>query len=207
MTRLTNAMKEQIVLNALKQAGINDENQAIRVCRAELAEAIRVECMGGSERVTELEKTIKKIKKLQENLNCVFKNSFYVSKREGMTYCNLGGAQVHLYFNGGDNNYDGDSVCKTPIPSDVTLTADHPLTVRFHNIETTARVLKDKTDVISAQVRGSLSSFTTIKKLLAAWPEVKELLPETVVESKPQLPAVLVKDLNKLIGLPSECES
>lgn len=63
MTRLTKAIKQQIVSNALKQAGVGGDKEALRLRRVEHAEAVRVECLGGVDAVDEIEKTVKKIKK------------------------------------------------------------------------------------------------------------------------------------------------
>lgn len=57
---------------------------------------------------------------------------------------------------------------------------------------------------VRTAVRAAVNKPTTIKALLAAWPEAKELLPEQLAEAKTQLPAVQVADLNALVGLPSE---
>lgn len=57
---------------------------------------------------------------------------------------------------------------------------------------------------MAAQVKATLNQFTTVKKLLEAWPEAKDLIPDDVDEVKPKLPVVQVQDLNCLIGLPEE---
>ena len=66
------------------------------------------------------------------------------------------------------------------------------------------KALDEERATLSAQVRGALSKFTTVKRLLDAWPEAKELLPDRLPEAKPALPAIRTEDLNALIGLPSE---
>ena len=206
MTRLTKSIKEKIVKNALNQAGINDEKLILRKRRAELAESVRVAGLGGSEAISEIEKNIKKIEKIQGGscLKGVRRSEFGVMEDYDMGGVNFAGSQVILYFNGGFNYHDGDNVYKKILPksSKLAFTADHPLTIEFLDIERATNELQGRSNMISSQVAGSLLPFTTIKKLLKAWPEVKELLPESVEESKPQLPMVLVKDLNKLIGLP-----
>jgi hypothetical protein len=56
---------------------------------------------------------------------------------------------------------------------------------------------------LEGKVFASISGITTVKKLLDSWPEVKELLPEELLQSKPKLPALKTEQLNELIGLPT----
>lgn len=153
-----------------------------------------------------LMKLKKQLRKLKNNdlFSKISRSSFYISRHFEMYNCNLGGARVHLQFNGLTSRDDRtiDRVVKDHTPSYPTLPGDHPLVEEFHSIEKTTRKLKERRENISAQVEGSLSSFTTIKKLLDAWPESKELLPKEVTRHVVNLPAVKVKDLNALIGLP-----
>jgi len=207
MTRLTVAIKEQIVNNALKQAGIFDEKKSLRSRRVYMAEGVRVYGLGGVDALVKLEKNIKHIKSLQAG-DC-FKNiskSCFGTHGDFEIYnCKIGGANVCIQYNGneGRNDYGHvDRLIKNPTPYNVNIPADHPLAVEFNAIQKVSIELKDRSNTIKSQVKGSLSQYTTIKKLIEAWPEVKELLPKTVDESKPKLPVVLVKDLNKLIGLP-----
>lgn len=200
MTRLTNHIKQQIVDNALEQAGVNRDRDSITERRAKLAEDVRTDSLGGSDRVLEIEKIEKKIHKLDALLKGICRYSFSLTKGTSMRYCNIGGAQVHLYFNGGRIG-EGDSVKKIR-PSEVVYKAGHRFVNEFHSIENDSKKLNERIEELSLQVRASVNQFTTVKKLLTAWPEAKELLPKKIEESKPQLPAILVKDLNKLIGLP-----
>lgn len=68
------------------------------------------------------------------------------------------------------------------------------------NVE--ADINKRESD-LAHQVRAVVGSCTTVKKLLEIWPESKELIPTTLEEARPQLPAIQVAELNKLVGLPS----
>lgn len=55
-------------------------------------------------------------------------------------------------------------------------------------------------------VYASISSITTVKKLLEQWEEAIELLPSELKQPKAQLPALQTHKLNKLIGLPTKKE-
>ena len=71
-----------------------------------------------------------------------------------------------------------------------------------HKIEGDYKTVCGKKEGIAAQVMATLNQFTTVKKLLEAWPESKDLIPDNVDEVKSLLPVVQVQDLNCLIGLP-----
>lgn len=50
----------------------------------------------------------------------------------------------------------------------------------------------------------AVSKFTTIDKLLEAWPEIEPFTKGVAAKAKPQLPAVPIMKLNELLGLPAE---
>lgn len=58
---------------------------------------------------------------------------------------------------------------------------------------------------VRREVDAVMRANSTVKKLLAVWPEVKELLPEAYLDPKPKvhLPAFNPAKLNNTIGLPS----
>lgn len=201
MTRLTISLKEKIVDAAIEQSGINKLRSEVISKRASLAENMRIDKIGGKDEEASLIRLAKKIIKQQTAFENIRGSNFGFHSSTALVYCNLGGSRVHLYFNGQVKG-SGKSVHKKIIPDDIVYTADHKFTVEFHSIEKLSKMAESKASEVSAQVRSSLDSFTTVKKLLEAWPEAKELLPKKVEESKPLLPAVQVKDLNKLIGLP-----
>lgn len=66
--------------------------------------------------------------------------------------------------------------------------------------------IEKKLKELEETVLASLSSITTLKKLLEQWSEAKELLPLELLEAKVQLPALQTTNLNKLIGLPTKKE-
>jgi hypothetical protein len=67
-----------------------------------------------------------------------------------------------------------------------------------------------KTDLIAAfnkarsDTAAAIGQYTTIDKLLEAWPEIEPFTKGVVAKRKPQLPAVPVSKLNELLGLPAE---
>jgi len=210
MTRLTRHIKNRMITSAIKTAGIYSDFDAIKGRRLSLAESIRVDSLGGEVGIKEIEKVAKSLKlkfknKLLEKV-CGFNMPEFSSDYE-LYGINLGGMRVNLQYNGDYSEYEtpySKRTRKSPSPkaSTVNYDAKHKFTKEFLSIENENESLKGKKEGLTVQLAATLDQFTTIKKLLDAWPEAKELLPTDLSEAKPQLPVVQVKDLNCLIGLP-----
>lgn len=210
MTRLTKVIKEKIIEAAFEQSGVNEELAILRKRRADLAENVRVDSLGGVDNMKSIEKEYKKLIKINESkiLKGISRySSNRLIERGYIDYVNFGGMQTHLYFSGASCDNDNRSignVVKSPLPNDCTYVAGHEFTEEFMDIENKTKTTKEKKNGLKLQLFATLDQFTTIKKLLESWPESKDLLPKNVSESKPQLPVVMVKDLNCLIGLPKD---
>lgn len=209
MTRLTVSIKDKMVNKALVVAGINKEFKSLVGRRALLANSIRIDCLGGKENIAKIKSHFEKISKLtgSDLIKNVSKySSFYAISDYELNHINLGGMRVTLQYSGEYCGYeDRDKrVLHDIVPCDksVVYTADHEFTKEFLLIEGDYKTVRGKKEGIAAQVRATLNQFTTIKKLLEAWPESKDLIPDDVDEVKPKLPVVQVQDLNCLIGLP-----
>ncbi len=203
MTRLNQEIRRQIVNNAVKIAGIDEEKVTLRTRRAKLAEDVRIEGLGGAENVEKISKTAAKIEKLQNDqcLKKVRRGGFYLG-RDFEIGVNLGGMRDVLLFNGATSYASEiDNVIRSPIPGDVALDAEHALTKEFLAIEALTESVKQREEALRAQLSASVASFKTVEKLLKEWPEAKDLLPAKI-EKITNLPAIQVKDLNALIGLP-----
>lgn len=211
MTRLTVRIKNQIITKAITLAGIDAEFSSLIKRRAILAENIRVDSLGGKAKV---KKIVDKVAEMQDS----FREGKLLDKVKGANMTgyvksprlyaiNLGGMRVNINFNGNEDYYgEAKEVYKSPVPDgySINYAADHKFTKEFLSIEGDCDVTKGKREGIATQVRATIHQFTTIKKLLEAWPEAKDLLPSKIEESKANLPAVQVKDLNCLIGLPKD---
>tara|TARA_R110000851_G_C12903466_1_gene548490 strand:+ start:125 stop:757 length:633 start_codon:yes stop_codon:yes gene_type:complete len=210
MTRLTKLLKENIIESALEQSGVNKEISSLRKRRADLAENVRIDSLGGSETIKKIESEFKKLTKIDESK--ILKGvSRYTSnrliERGYIDYVNFGGMQAHLYFSGASSDHENriiGSVKKSPLPNDCVYVAGHKFTEEFINIENESKIAKERKNGLKLQLLATLDQFTTVKKLLTSWPESKDLLPKNIDEIKPKLPVVLVKDLNCLIGLPKD---
>lgn len=203
MTKLTKAVKEQIVKNAVEKSGLIDEHNKIIQRRAEWANNVRLFAIGG----TEIEKQLVAINEQYEKLLDSVPKQLRMSGRCPVLvtkefYVNVAGISFCAYFHGGISfNY------LTHIhrisPSSVTLLADNPLVAEFHEIHNQQEEYDNKVVTLRNSVNGVIANITTVKKLLEVWPEAKELLPPAIEKQTVQLPMVQTADLNKLIGLPS----
>lgn len=195
MTRITNALRDAIVRKAIEKAGLNAKRAEYDKRRSAWAEAVRIDGLGGPVKAAELEALDAQICKLQKQIpEALSAHCVCGLDRNCSVYVNIAGSKVYVSF--------GDS--KPFRYRNHVITADNPLAQQFYDLEAEEKALDDEQATLSAQVRGALSKFNTVKRLLDAWPEVKELLPDRLLEAKPTLPAIRTEDLNALIGLPSE---
>lgn len=195
MTRITNALREAIVAKAIDKAGLNDKRAEYDKRRAAWSEAVRIDGLGGPVKAAELEALDAQIRKLHEKIPEALRCGYGVGlDRNSWMRVNIAGANVHVSLNDSKP-----ARCRSHV-----ITADNPLAQQFYDLEAEEKALDDERATLSAQVRGALSKFTIVKRLLDAWPEAKELLPDRLPGAKPALPAVRTEELNALIGLPSE---
>lgn len=62
--------------------------------------------------------------------------------------------------------------------------------------------LKDEIAKVTAQTNSALNRFSTVDKLITAWPEVQPYIPTKEVQKVNTLPAIPVSDLNRMLKLP-----
>lgn len=194
MTRLTNVLKEKIVKAALAKSGVTAEIQLATDQRAHWCESVRIEILGGPEAAEKLEAIQVKASKLRDSVPEGMRSDYYKPvETRSYSMVNLAGANLQVKY----------GTWKIA-PQRATILADNPLVQRFYDIEATKKAADEKSATVSSQVYATLNKFRTVKSLLKSWPEAKELLPEIVPESKSQLPAIQLADLNALVGLPSD---
>lgn len=206
MNRLNATIRNQIVENAIKKAGIEDERESLRARRAEWAEKCRIKSLGGEVAVKEMHEAVQQMKelykKVPEGVGQLYSS---ILRQNEYLDMNIAGMSYLSYFCGRHNS---EPKCvkghvHKVTPYRFTLEESDPLAAEFFELEKAKEDLDSKEQTLTGHIKGTLSRVTTIKKLIAAWPESKELLPEEV-ESKETLPAIPVADLNNMIGLPSE---
>ncbi len=213
MTRLNARIRNSMINKALVVAGIGKEFAELKVRRAALSEAIRVDSLGGVDNISKIEKHFEKIIKLKQSdliKNVSRYSSFHSNGDYELCGINLGGMRVSLQYSGEEFNHDCEKrkINKfVPYDNSVIYPADNEFTKEFLSIESDCKSVHGKREGLQVQIKATLDQFTTIKKLLEVWPEAKDLIPDDVDEVKPNLPVVQVKDLNCLIGLPTDKET
>lgn len=191
MTRLTKHIREQILANAQTKSGNRQRLEDTIKKRKEWDEAVRILSLG--EHAALLESLDAKIEKIRQQIPEPFRSNDSPVQRRGFMSVNCAGLAPHV------SGWDGDKVA----PRHHTIMANDPLAQQFHDICSEEKANTDSWEKVKASVNAATHAVTTIKALMKAWPEVKELLPEYVEESKSQLSAIQVADLNVLVGLPS----
>ena len=200
--RMTNAIREQIIDNAVKKAGFPERAESIRQRRAAWAEAVRIDSLGGAEAAEAIEKLQDELNEIYQRIPKNLRNKNLCLHTDYEIYrLNIAGLSYRMKFNGCQGFNECEQIYRI-CPNEHVLHADNPLTAEFHEIEGFQEKYCSELDNLRQSVRAAVESVTTTEKLLKVWPESAELLP-TEVAPKSQLPALPVVDLNKMIGLPS----
>jgi len=194
MTRITTALKDAVIKNAVAKSGVTAELEAIKAKRFAWAERVRIQVVGGPKKAAEYAKINAEAATAYGALPTEMKDHSNIVERRSSFYVNLAGVSVTVKLNG---------YSETP-NNRISITAASPLCQEFYDIETEEKAAIERGTVIENQVRATLDKFGTVKRLTEAWPEVVELLPPMTVSAKSNLPAIQVADLNKLVGLPSD---
>lgn len=198
MTRLNTYIRDQIVKNALIKSGYRKDRDAYSQRRFDWIELCRVKSLGIT--ADALDILNGKIEKLRLQVPEHIRGTGSVMKVRSNMRLNAAGEREYLYF------YDvpgGDQKSKVSAEELVLIQGD-PLLLEREALKAEDARLEDQYERVRMAVKAAVKRPTTVKALLAAWPEAKELLPDTLEESKSQLPAVQVADLNLLVGLPSD---
>lgn len=194
MIRITTALKDAVIKNAVAKSGVTAELEAIKTKRFAWAERVRVELVGGPEKAAEYAKINAEASTTYSALPQEMKDHSNIVERRSSFYVNLAGLSVTVKLNG-----------YSEAPNNrMAITAASPLCQEFHDIEAEENTALARGTVIENQVQATLDKFGTVKRLIEAWPEVVELLPPMTAAPKSNLPAIQVADLNKLVGLPSD---
>lgn len=195
--RLNKSHKEDIARKAKAMSPIHKQIEELLEERKLLAEKIRIESLGGQEKATKYQNIADKIIKLREELP-----ENLLSHSQGVTINNS-------IFVRTDNQYYSRRYLALPKTAVVSgecydmPTQSKYLPALMASIEKEDAFKKELTELYE-NVYASISSITTVKKLLDQWEEAIELLPSELKQPKAQLPALQTNKLNKAIGLPSK---
>lgn len=203
MTRLNNRIRDVIIKNAIDKSGITEAFEMLKQRRINWAESVRVEAIGGAGVVANLENIKSRISKaMKEVPDSVSVNQSNI-RQDYDIMLNIAGKRFYAFFSGQLSAHPRSTQIYKDTPHDYTLERGNPLVDEFEALESEREDLEAKQDALRANVYATVYKFGSIKKLQEAWPEVVELLPKDLSPPKPNLPAILVKDLNSMIGLPT----
>lgn len=190
--KLTTYLRDAVVENALVKAGVRKAEADYKADRVAWATRVADESIGGADAVAQIESANKKVAKIVATLPEHLREDVQLGPKVGNILATFGGRRIIV------TEWVGYRPAKN-----VNLAADHPLSVEFFTLEDRKTELDKRRDSIRVDVRAVVNSVTTVARLLAIWPEAKELLP-TSAAPKPQLPAIKVEHLNAAIGLPTD---
>jgi hypothetical protein len=199
--KLNKTIKTAIVEAALKKSGIPEKKLAIRKRYADWAEAVR-QLYATPEQLDLIEKTREACRVVDDRL---IARRFTPNRNCGLRYMNIAGQRRDVFYNGDLLYPNGDTTELeriSPCSGDVTLEAEHPLTQQLFDIDHDAEALKQETEQLSVSLWAVLNSVSTDAKLVEVWPEAVAFIPAAEKANTPQLPALQIAELNKLIGLP-----
>ncbi len=198
--RLNKNIRNQIVKNALTKSGLLEKEAQYQAARAVWEEQVRLYACGISDQ--EVQALEAQAQKLLDKLPTCIRTSAnaMLADRRYYFYANIAGARIEIRFldPAGERDYR-----IAPYRMDGGIPADHPLAKQFDALELQKRQLEEHKEALELQVQALVNSVPSVKKLLEAWPEAAELLPANEVTAVTGLPAVIVSDLNRMLGLPS----
>ena len=199
--RLSKQVKEAIFNAALKKAGIPEKKSAIRARYAAWAEAVRVRYVT-PEQIKLIEAAIQATSAVDPAL---VDYSFHPRKMQAIESANVAGQRRTVWFCGavyGDQRDKSQPRKIAPYTNQVTLAADDPMVNQLHSIDHDSEALQQEIQQLNCSLWAVLNSVTTDKRLVEIWPEAVAFIPAAEKANTPQLPALPITELNKLIGLP-----
>lgn len=192
MTRITKELTSQIVKAAVAKAGVPAREEKLAAQKLELFEALRVETLGGKEKAAAYDAVNARAKKAYMDLPQALRENHNICRTSSRLYLNLAGLSVEYRFKD----------LRVMSRSRVAVLADNPLVQQFHDVAGSERDLQAERDALETQVKAVVSSYTTVAKLVADWPESAELVPAAPPPVNHNPPATLISSLNASIGLP-----
>ena len=220
MARLTAAIRDGIIANAIKTKDFSGRDMAIVQKRADFAESLRLFILG------EYGLTDARLAKIKAQVESLAKEV----KHEGAQYSriwfdgshyrldvNLAGQTRHIYRDGDTNDsrfkslfgssraeYDKSKYAPHTGESDF-IVRDPKWREELEAIDLEAEKLREEYNTLKSTLAATISGFTTVEKLLEAWPDAKELIPATTpIAKQPGTGIALsVSDLNAMCGIPT----
>lgn len=197
--KLNKTTRDAILNAALKKAGIPDREAAIRSRYAAWAETVRLRYV-----TTDIDAAIEEAKRIIKPAELVNSSYRVNDSATNVMRVNVAGQSRRIYFNGsvGSDTIGVKSVYKR-VPNDGSVVVlSGPTAEQLYSIDHDAKTVADDREQLTVSLRAVLDSVTTDKRLVEVWPEAVAFIPAAERAASPQLPALPIADLNRLIGLP-----
>ena len=192
MTRLTNALKQEIIGKAIAGSPLTKQLKALKEKTKNCLIAIHTHHFGGAENLKKLAIYQKAILKLQDKLPETIRD--HVSIGTSMT-CN-----ISVYVGGYNMR--------------ISSKVDHPvINIYNENINRKSKpfkallenckqveILDKNISHLEGEIKTILDSVTTVAKLLKVWAEAESIIPS--IETTGNLPSIVLGDINKKLGIP-----
>jgi len=186
-------MRDAIIDCAITRSGYYEKESGLTTREHELAEAFRIEALGGADKALAIEKQTAEIEKTVNSWPEGLRDRVSLELFFEQIWINAAGQRRLLVYS------EGGKIT----PYRPSFSGDHPLVQKLHDLDADSATLKAEAKSLRLQIRAVLDSVNTVKQPLDVWPEAKELIPEEV-EQKIGLPAVQLGPLNAALGLDSK---
>ena len=219
MARLTAAIRDGIIANAIKTKDFAGRDKAIVQKRADFAERLRLFILGAygltDARLDEIKSQVEALGNEVRFNEAQYARIFFDAGNFRMDV-NMSGQFRYIYRDGRANDRGFESLFGYSAEYDKTkytphngesdfIVSDPKWREELDAINKEAVQLRAEYDTLQSTLKATISGFTTVEKLLEAWPDAKELIPETTpIAKQPGAGIALsVADLNALCGIPT----
>lgn len=211
MARLTNNLKSAIVNNLVENK--NFKERQIKLMREIADISFEIYTHIVKEKGLTLGKVMHQVNKVNEINNALSGFSRFVPNNgNGFFIAVMGGERRTIYLNGRTDTrlisypeegfvtyFDG-----YILPVGQPNVTDIKLREKLDNVKSRYLDLDEEIKDFTVTVETAVSKFTTVKKLVEAWPEVESMIPKDIIApvTKGTQVAISREDLNAICGLP-----
>lgn len=216
-TRINADIRTAIKAKAFVTSGIKEANVSLIEKRAALAEKVRqaalAACGVTEEELNRRYASLKELENFSDSGadNGIGKFICASVYRDRDRYCNVGvNGQIRYFHLNGSANGEDTHIKITAVHDGGpwvnryrVLLSDDKLLAEVMELDAEQESLNRKTTTFDATLDAVLKNARTIKQLLTAWPDAKELLPEDIQRATGTALAINPAELNAICGIPS----
>lgn len=200
-TRLTNAIRDEIIKNAITKTKFNERIKEKEQEGELILFKLLMEYHGGEEAYRKLERQVRELRTKTANIrskNVYVDFGLYSSNR-----CfNLGGRTAYMPSMGSLPEEYSSLELLSPRER-IVFAANHPQVEAYFKVREEIDELETSRSKVRQEVKAMVYSVNTTKRLVEVWPESAELIPPANQVAKVGLPAINVASLNAAIGIPT----